>query len=260
LFPDRLSEFIQILLIFLIVFPLLKFLKGMIAGNVLRVLAFALAVVAISIMIVTQYFRWEALDLVFKGMLAIFVFALLSIFQPELRRGLLKLGRNPVFGAFLKRDSTTLSEVVRAVRTLAKDKIGALIAIEREIGLGAYIEGGVYLDAEVRNELLDTIFWPGTALHDGAIVIQSDRVAAAACLFPLTDNPDVSKRLGTRHRAAIGLSEETDAIVIVVSEETGQISIAMGGTLMKGLEPEDFEERLRASVQSDSSPRSRRGG
>jgi diadenylate cyclase len=168
------------------------------------------------------------------------------------------VGRNPVFGAFLKRESSTFNEVVRAVRTLRKDKIGALIALEREIGLGAYIEGGVNLDAEVRNELIDTIFWPGTALHDGAIVVQSDRIAAAACLFPLTDNPDVSKRLGTRHRAAIGLSEETDAVVIVVSEETGQISLAVGGTLFRGLEPEDFEERLRGLLQGDASPRPRR--
>jgi diadenylate cyclase len=257
-FPDRLSEFLEILLIFLIVLPLLKFLRGVISGNVLRMLAFVLAVIAIGAMILLQRFRLEALDLVFKGALVLAVFTLLMVFQPELRRGLIKVGRNPVFGAFLKRESSTFNEVVRAVRTLRKDKIGALIALEREIGLGAYIEGGVNLDAEVRNELIDTIFWPGTALHDGAIVVQSDRIAAAACLFPLTDNPDVSKRLGTRHRAAIGLSEETDAVVIVVSEETGQISLAVGGTLFRGLEPEDFEERLRGLLQGDASPRPRR--
>ncbi len=258
MFPDRVGEFVEILLIFAILFPLLKFMRGMIAGVVLRGLAFLFVAIAISVMILLRRFPFQALDLVFKSLLVLSVFTLLSIFQPELRRGLLKLGRNPVFGAFLKRDSSTISEVVRAVRTLAKDKIGALIAIEREMGLGAYIEGGVNLDAEVRNELLDTIFWPGTALHDGAVVIQSDRIAAAACLFPLTDNPDVSKRLGTRHRAAIGLSEETDAIVVVVSEETGEISLASGGTLLKGLEPEAFEDRLRDSLQTDS-PRPRRG-
>lgn len=258
MFPDRLIEFVEILLIFCIVFPLVQFLRGMISGNVLRILAVLLAAVAVGVMILVQRFQLEALNLFFKAFLVLIVFMLLIVFQPELRRGMIKVGRNPVFGAFLRRESTTLSEVVRAVRTLAKDKIGALIAIEREIGLGAYVEGGVYLDAEVRNELLDTIFWPGTALHDGAVVIQSDRIAAAACLFPLTDNPDVSKRLGTRHRAAIGLSEETDATVIVVSEETGQISMAVGGTLLKGLDPENFEDRLRDQLQSDGS-RSRKG-
>jgi diadenylate cyclase len=257
-FPDRPNEFVEILLIFALLFPLLWFLRGMIAGAVLRGHSFLLVAIAITVMILLRRFPFEGFEFVFKAVLVLGVFTLLGIFQPELRRGLLKLGRNPVFGAFLKRDSSTISEVVRAVRTLAKDKIGALIAIEREMGLGAYIEGGVTLDAEVRNELLDTIFWPGTALHDGAVVIQSDRVAAAACLFPLTDNPDVSKRLGTRHRAAIGLSEETDAIVIVVSEESGQISLASGGTLLKGLEPEAFEEKLRDSLQTES-PRPRRG-
>ncbi|MHC4597391.1 MAG: diadenylate cyclase, partial [Planctomycetota bacterium] len=152
---------------------------------------------------------------------------------------------NPFVSVFLKKEIVVIEEIVLATNRLAKDKIGALLAIEREIGLGSFIEGGVYIDAEMSADLIDAIFWPGSALHDGAIIIQSGRIAAAGCLFPLTDNPEVSKRLGTRHRAAIGLTEETDAITVVVSEETGKISLGVRGHLEQDLDREGLRKILR---------------
>jgi len=247
-FPTTASEFLEIGLLGVLVFAILWFLRGAVAGTVVRSLWLLLAVGVLGVLFALGQFGLDTFEHVFEMVVTVAVFWLVVIFQPELRRGLLRMGRTSIFGAFLSKESPTVGEIVRAVRKLSRDKIGALIAVEREIGLGAYIEGGVHLDAEVKNELLDTIFWPGTALHDGAVIIQNDRVAAAACLFPLTDNPDVSKRLGTRHRAAIGLSEETDAVVVVVSEETGGISLATRGALHRGLEPETFEERLKAEL------------
>src|SRR6185503_19923210 len=169
------------------------------------------------------------------------------------RRGLVRLGEYPFIKLFIKREVNVLDEIVEAVVRCAKKKVGALIALEREIGLGPYIEGGVKCDAEVRSELIDTIFFPGTALHDGAIIIQDQRIAAAGCLFPLTDNPSISKALGTRHRAAIGLTEESDAVTIVVSEETGQISVGVDGELHRNLDKEALEAMLRRLVVSNNS-------
>ena len=142
-------------------------------------------------------------------------------------------------------ESALIEELIRAVSNLSKEKIGALIAIEREISLGTYVEGGVFIDAEVKADLIDTVFWPGSALHDGAIVIQNERIAAAGCLFPLTENPEISKRLGTRHRAAIGLTEETDAVTVVVSEETGNISVGVRGHLERDLDRDSLRRILR---------------
>ncbi len=248
MFPTTTTDFIEIGLIAAIVFGILWFLKGAVAGGVVRGLWLLLAVGVVGVLFVLGQYGLQTIEYVFRLIITFTVFWLVVIFQPELRRGLLRMGRTSIFGAFLSKESPTVGEICRAVKKLSRDKIGALIAVEREIGLGAFIEGGVHLDAEVKNELLDTIFWPGTALHDGAVIIQNDRIAAAACLFPLTDNPDVSKRLGTRHRSAIGLSEETDAVVVVVSEETGGISLATRGALHSSLDPETFEERLKAEL------------
>ena len=127
---------------------------------------------------------------------------------------------------------------------LSKNRIGALVAIERDVGLGEYVENGTRLDAQLTSELLETIFYPGSALHDGAVIVQHDRVAAAGCLLPLTDDMTLSKSLGTRHRAALGISEETDAVALVVSEETGRISLAVNGKLLTDLTRESLERLL----------------
>jgi diadenylate cyclase len=143
----------------------------------------------------------------------------------------------------------TIEEIVVAATMLSAQKIGAIVAIEREIGLRNYIESGIPLDATLTYDLLVTIFRPGSPLHDGAVILQDNRVAAAACFLPLTVNPRVSRELGTRHRAAIGLTEEGDAVAVVVSEESGQISLALDGRIERALSADELRERMRSLVQ-----------
>ncbi len=178
------------------------------------------------------------------------VIALVIIFQPELRRGLVRIGEKPLVRLFLRDTVSVVDPIVEACLRMAKNRVGALIAIEREVGLGHYIEGGVRCDAEVSAPLLETIFFPGTALHDGACIIRENRLAAAGCFFPLTDDIRISKQLGSRHRAAIGVTEETDAVAVVVSEETGQISIGVDGQLFRDLDKETLEQMLRTLVST----------
>lgn len=173
--------------------------------------------------------------------------AFVVIFQPEIRRVLAKLGRQPMWRSNgIASQKTLVEPIMQTVQLLSKRKIGALIAIEREIGTRALQDSGTRINSVVSSELLATIFFPHTPLHDGGVIISGDRICAAGCLFPLSQKEELSKQLGTRHRAAIGITEETDAIVIVVSEETGAISIAYNGRLRRGLE----EGRLRRVLSS----------
>ncbi|HEA47169.1 MAG TPA: TIGR00159 family protein [bacterium] len=172
-----------------------------------------------------------------KGLWQVLILAFIILFAPEIRRALAEVGQRRFFRGFLKEAKPGyLDQIIEAVDILSKKKKGALIALERETGLKTYIETGIRIDSEVSRELLSTIFLPNTPLHDGAVIIQGNRVAAAGCLLPFTRNPDVSKRIGMRHRAALGLSEETDAVVVIVSEETGKISLAVGGRLTRDLD------------------------
>lgn len=243
--PIDLKDLVEIFLIFLFFYWLFRFMQGTIAAAIVRGFGFLLVVVLFAAMLVLSYFNLEIIQTIFKYLLGVSLTALIIIFQPELRRGLLRLGRNPVIGRFVARDSRVVDEVVKAALTLSKDRIGALIAFEGQIALTSFVSSGVPIDADVKAELLDTIFWPGSALHDGAVIIREDRIVAGACLLPLTENTDVSRRLGTRHRAAIGLTEESDAVCVVVSEETGTISVAKGGILTR----EYDEDRLRAELR-----------
>jgi diadenylate cyclase len=155
-----------------------------------------------------------------------------------------QLGDVRVFRTFFRRDARVVPRLLRAVARLSKERIGALIAIERDASLSELTENGITIDAELNSYLIESIFFPKSALHDGGVVVRDDRIVAASCLFPLSQNPDVDKRLGTRHRAALGLAEETDAFVLVVSEETGKISTASGGALNFDLTLEQLEEQL----------------
>ena len=196
----------------------------------------------------SQFAPLQTLNWLIRDMFGYIVFAAIVLFQGDIRRVLVHFGRAPFF-RYLSRSETadeTIEEVVVALRMLAGQRVGAIVAIEREIGLRNYIESGIPLDAAISYDLLVTVFRPGSPLHDGAVVIQQDRVAAAACFLPLTVNPRVSKDLGTRHRAAIGLSEETDAMALVVSEETGRLSLAIDGQIEQDLEPEQLRYRLEA--------------
>jgi diadenylate cyclase len=185
---------------------------------------------------------------VIRNLAGYVVFAIIVLFQADIRRALAHFGRGPFFRYFERSSSAeeTIEELVVAVTTLASRRVGAIIVVERQIGLRNYIEGGIPLDAMVTYDLLASIFQPGSPLHDGAVIVQGDRIAAAACFLPLSVNPRVSRDLGTRHRAAIGITEENDAIAIVVSEETGTISLVIDGNLDRGLNGDVLRARLRS--------------
>ncbi|MBF0494642.1 MAG: TIGR00159 family protein [Candidatus Omnitrophica bacterium] len=206
-------------------------LKGTVAEQVMNGL-----VIIIIVTMLTRELDLGIINWLLTRLLTISVLAFLVIFQPEIRRGLAKIGR---LGFFLN-EKETFDEIAKSANVLSKKKIGGLMAIERETGLRRYVESGVELDAIVTSEMINTIFNPKSPLHDGGIIISGQRIEAAACLFPLTQNPNIPKTLGTRHRAAIGLSEDTDAVVVVVSEETGTISIAVDGKITREIEAKDL--------------------
>ena len=222
---------LEILILWAAYYTIYLLLKGTVAEQVLK----GVIIICVVVML-TRGLNLVIINWLLTRLLAISVIAFLIIFQPEIRRGLARIGR---FGMF-SGERETLGEVAKAATVLSKKKIGALIAIERETGLRRYVESGVGVDSAVTSELINTIFSQNTPLHDGGIIISNQRVEAAACLFPLTQNPNIPKTMGTRHRAALGLSEETDAIVVVVSEENGSISLALGGHMTKDLDPKNM--------------------
>lgn len=234
-------DILDVLIVAVAIYEILKLIRGTRAvqmglGAGLLVLLFYLS-------------RWghlETVNWLIRNMVGYLVFALIVLFQADIRRALAHFGRTP-FGSYFgrtQRAEETIEEVVVAAGMLSTQRVGGIIAIERSIGLRNYIEGGIPLDATITYDLLVTIFRPGTPLHDGAVIIQGERVAAAACFLPLTVNPRVSKDFGTRHRAAIGLTEETDAVTVIVSEETGRISLALDGGIERGLTTDALRARL----------------
>ncbi len=233
---------VEVGVIFLFVYAFLRIMEGTRGAGILKGLVLLLAVLAVVSIFVSRYL--ETLGWVISGLGPVALVPLFIIFQPELRRALIRLGQNPLFRRFFRPYRGFTEELVRATFSLSRDRVGGLIAIEREVGLRGYVEGGVRLDANVSAELIKTIFWPGTPLHDGAIVIRQQRIVAAGCLLPLTDNPQFSRELGTRHRAGIGVTEESDAAAIIVSEQTGQVSLAVGGTLQRDLEEKSLRRAL----------------
>ena len=231
---------LEIAVLAVAIYYILLFFRGTRGAQVLLGLVF----LALILLVVTQAGRLVTLNWLLQHLSVYAVIATVVIFQPEIRRALAELGSNRGF-ASAGHDRDMLDELVRAVLALSAGKTGALIALQREIGTRAIQETGTRLDAEVSSDLLCTIFFPHTALHDGGVVIANNRVQAAACVFPLTSQP-LQGNLGTRHRAAVGMSEETDALVVVVSEETGAVSVAYKGRLSYGLE----EPRLRRILTS----------
>ncbi len=236
---------LDIVVVAVIIYQLLVFIKGT------RAVQMALG---LALIVVFFYFsRWIALETVswmLTNILPYFVFVIIVIFQHEIRRALVRFGQAPLFGGFSTINRNEFyDEIVLAVKTLATNQTGALIVIERDIGLKTYIESGIALDAALSYDLLVSIFNPSVPLHDGAVIIQNRRIAAGACFLPLTVKPRLSKELGTRHRAAIGVTEETDAVAIVVSEETGAISFAHDGEMERYLDPDTLRQRLRNAFE-----------
>jgi len=231
-----LAGLFEVLILSVVFYYIFLFLQGTRGAQVLLGLGMLLA----FLLGATYLLQLTALNWLLRRVSVYLAIALLVIFQPEIRRALAELGRQPVFTVSPER-RTVIDAVVQAVTRLAEHKIGALIAIQREIGTRSIQETGTPLDAPVVPELLAGLFYPHTPLHDGGVIIRDNRIAAAGCVFPLSQRMELHKSLGTRHRAALGLSEETDALVVVVSEETGTISVCYRGRLSRGLD----EERLR---------------
>ena len=228
---------IDILAVAFVIFQLLQIVRGTRAAHILTGI--------VAVVIIYQVAVWahlEALRSLLSSLAPYSAIAIIVLFQSEIRRTLARLGRKRLFGGFQRQEST--DEILLALSAMSRDHVGALIVLERDIGLRTFIESGVPLDSQISRDLLLTIFMPGTALHDGAVIVQKERVAAAACFLPLSVNPALSTKLGTRHRAGIGITEETDCLALIVSEETGAISLSAGGVLERDVPIERVDERI----------------
>lgn len=235
---------IEVAVFAVLIYLVLRFLRETRGSGVVRGLLLLLLVGVATFVVLIQSMQLDRLDLLFETVAQSVVIALVIVFHPEIRRAIVHLGDSPIFGRFFQKESKIVQRVLRAVARMGKERIGALIAVEREASLQSLAESGITIDAELNSFLIESIFYPKSALHDGAIVVRDDRIVAASCLLPLSQNQEIDKRLGTRHRAALGLSEETDALAIVVSEETGKISVAQGGTLSFDLTLEQLERHM----------------
>ncbi|MBL8725473.1 MAG: TIGR00159 family protein [Planctomycetes bacterium] len=236
---------IEVTVFAVLIYIALRFLRETRGSGVVRGLGLLLLSGVVVFVILIRVLDLDRLALLFEAIAQSVVIGAVVVFHPEIRRAITHLGEAPIFGRFFRPDSKIAVQVLRAIERMSKERHGALIAIEREASLSEYASSGIPIDAEVNSYLLESIFFPKSALHDGGVVVRDDRILAASCLFPLSQNPEVDKRLGTRHRAALGLSEETDALVVVVSEETGKLSTAVGGKLNFDLTLTQLEAQLR---------------
>lgn len=238
-----LADIVDILLVWYVIYKIINLIKGTKAVQLLKGIF-----VILLVKIISDYLGFNTLSWIMGNVITWGFLAIIIIFQPELRRALEQLGR----GKFFSRSGTQeedesekfIEAIVKATDYMAKRRIGALISIERETGMSDYIETGIALDSKISSELLINIFIPNTPLHDGAVIIQKNLVAAAACYLPLSESPFISKELGTRHRAALGISEVTDSVTVIVSEETGNISLTKNGELHRGLTLDAFKSLL----------------
>jgi len=242
--PVTFWDVVDILIVSVIVYEVLKLIRGTHAAQ----MALGIAVI-VGLFYFSRNFQLETLNWLIRNVVGYVVFAAIVLMQGDIRRALVHIGRAPFFRVFRRferpaSDDEVVEELVVAATLLAAKRTGALIVIERSIGLRNYIESGIPLDARLTYDLLVSVFQPTSPLHDGAVIVQNDRIAAAACFLPLTINPRLSRELGSRHRAAIGLTEENDAVALVVSEETGVISLVMAGEIDRTIPVEQLRTRL----------------
>jgi len=232
------SGIVDVLLVAFLVYQALMVVRGTRAGHILLGIMMMVGLYGVAV-----GFGLEALRSLLSFIVPYLGLAIIVLFQSEIRRTLARIGRKSwVSSGF--RAPEAIHEIVLAVEQLAGQKTGALIVLERDIGLRTFVESGVHMEAQISRDLLLSIFQPGLPLHDGAAIVQKDRIAAAACFLPLTTNPSLSRNLGTRHRAAIGITEETDCLSVVVSEETGRISVAAFGELVSGISLSELVDRV----------------
>ncbi|WP_318527544.1 diadenylate cyclase CdaA [Shouchella tritolerans] len=250
------GQIVDILLVTYVVYKLIMIIRGTRAVQLVKGIA-----VIFMIWFVSNFLGLSTLEFITKQTATFGLLAIIIIFQPELRRGLEQLGRSRLFTSRSapKNDSmqTTIDALVKATSYMGKRRIGALVSIEKETGLNDYAETGIPMQAVLTSELLINIFIPNTPLHDGAVVIKNDKILAAGCYLPLSEDNTISKELGTRHRAALGISEVTDCLTLIVSEETGGISISKSGTLYRNLSEEQLREMLEQNLLRATSSENR---
>ena len=243
------KDLVEILVVAWLVYRILLMYTGTRAFQVLLGFVFL-----VSVYVLAQAAGLRLIPYILSQVFTYGAFALIVIFQQEIRTALARLGRSRLFQLFARREQReVVEEIVRATDRLAKAKIGGIIAIERQVDLANHVDHGTPINAQVTAELLTTIFTPYSPLHDGAVIVRRDQVAyAGSVILRLSESPTLDRTLGTRHRAALGLSEETDALVVVISEETGQISLAHRGLLHRGLRPDELEARLAAGGEEET--------
>lgn len=236
---------LDVVIVAFLIYQLLQFIRGTHAVQM------ALgALVLVLLYWLSRMLGFETVNWLLRTFMPYLVFGIIVVFQSEIRKVLAHLGKTPLPGVFgSPRTEEVIDEVVLASTTLAAQRTGAIMVLERDMGLRSFIETGISLDAYVTYDLLISIFNPGTPLHDGAVIVQGNRVAAAACFLPLTVNPQLSRELGSRHRAAIGVTEDTDALAVVVSEETGRISLVSGGQIRRDLDAKDLKSALLEALE-----------
>jgi len=236
---------LDVLLVAFLIYQLLMIVRGTRAGHILVGIFTMVLLYGVSV-----WAGLEALRSLLSYIVPYTAIAVIVLFQSEIRRTLARIGRKRWFGRGFKRPEA-VDEILLALSRMSQVKTGALVVLERDIGLRTFVESGVRLDAEISADLLLSIFRPGAALHDGAVIIQKDRISSAACFLPLTTNPSLPVNLGTRHRAAIGITEESDCLSLVVSEETGDMSVAAFGEIQQGLSLREMDERINAHFGVD---------
>jgi diadenylate cyclase len=235
---------LELVLIGLVVSWVVGFLRGTRGARMLKGIAFVLISLYLVVQLVADKLELQRIAFLYERLLLFASFAIIVVFQPELRRALMRLGETRLFRSFSSQINEEIEAVIEATTFLSRRKIGALIAIERDVGLGGIAESGTRLNADLNAALLETIFWPNSPLHDLGVVISQGRVAFAGVQFPLAESGDLEQELGSRHRAAVGLSQESDAVVVVVSEETGDVSVAERGQLIRKLNPDGLRGLL----------------
>jgi len=250
-----LKDALEVALIAGLVYLAYRSLRGTRGARVVRGFILVLVTSFVLLRILTEYLHMDRLKALYGQVVPWILVMAIILFQPELRRSLMRVGENPLLRFFLRHGASAfVDRIVRAATTLSRNRVGAIIAVERDSSLTALAEGGVALDAELTSDLLTTIFWPGSPLHDMGVVIRGGRIAAAGCEFPLSHQAVLDPHLGTRHRAAVGLTEESDAVAIVVSEETGTISLSEGGRLESPLTPDQLRKRLMTLLRATEAP------
>jgi len=238
----------ELLLIAAFVYFAVRFLRGTRGARMLKGVGFVLVVLYLVVRLVAKQYQLERIEFLYGKFLLFVSFATIVVFQPEIRRALMRLGETQLFRRWSQQLNEDIDALVESASFLSRRKIGAVIAIERDVGLGGIAESGTRLNAALSAALLNTIFWPNSPLHDLGVIVSNGVIAYAGVQFPLAESGDLERELGSRHRAAVGMSQESDAVVLVVSEETGDISVADRGRLLRKLTPEGLRQVLTTAL------------